>query len=185
MTPCSLKLCFNAGVRVALSGPSSTCVAGCKRPATGRKKNSQNPPLSCPPPPQPTPQQHSFSNPTERCFQFAQRPCRGGGGGPTDQTHQHTNTHPPPLSLTLHVSLPLTHTADSELPTSSNRQIKGTNRSAVCAAGIRLKGRSSSLNISGDWLEVNRALNPAKLWQGQYGRRTKARPGISEPLFSA
>lgn len=177
MTPCSLKLCFNAGVRVALAGPPSTCVARCQRPATGRKINSQNPPLSCPPPPQ----QHSFSNPTERCFQFAQRPCRGGGG-PTDQTHQHTH---PPLSLTLHVSLPLTHTSDSELPTSSNRQIKGTNRSAVCAAGIHVKGRSSSLNISGDWLEVNRALNPAKLWQGQYGRRTKARPGISEPLFSA
>lgn len=50
---------------------------------------------------------------------------------------------------------------------------------------VRLKGRSSSLNISGDWLEVNRALNPAKLWQGQCGHGTMAWPGISKPLFSA
>lgn len=42
------------------------------------------------------------------------------------------------------------------------------------------------MNISGDWLEVNRALNPAKLWQGQYGDggvrggRQWLGPGISE-----
>lgn len=51
---------------------------------------------------------------------------------------------------------------------------------------VRLKRKKLPLlNISGDWLEVNRALNPAKLWQGQYGRGTMAWPGISEPLFSA
>lgn len=32
-----------------------------------------------------------------------------------------------------------------------------------------MKRRSSSLNVSGDWLEVNRALNPAEVRQGQHG----------------
>lgn len=59
--------------------------------------------------------------------------------------------------------------------------------------GIYLKGRSSSLNISGDWLEVNRALNLAKLWQGQYGDGgvrgggddNGLAPASPRPLFSA
>jgi len=72
------------------------CAAG-----RGQQKKKKLPESSCAPfSVLRHPQQHSFSNPTERCFQFAQIPCRGT---PTD-THTHTHTH------ALHISLSATVT---------------------------------------------------------------------------
>lgn len=44
-----------------------------------------------------------------------------------------------------------------------------------------VKRRSSSLNVSGDWLEVNRALNPAEVRRGQHGAGQW--PGRHLPAF--
>lgn len=101
--------------------PSSTCVDHCKRPAVGQKKLPESssvlsPALS-------HPQQHSFSNPTERCFQFAQRPCRGDSNGPDTPTHT--------LSLSLHV----THTVASCLSPAHTHLLRGGSSLTKCGGG--------------------------------------------------